>query len=352
MKIILLILTLALLTSCSNDGEFKPEPSITPTPSPSPSITPKPTPTPTPSVTPVPPPPPPCAFESTVIKGPEVVLPVTEINPVLIGGTPADIRDWPASVYARAGNGSCSSTVIGSRVLLSAGHCMKNGGTVAFSAGSNQYTATCTHHPEYKNNSTADWALCLIDKPVTGITFERLATDFKIKVDDKVRLTGYGCTKPGGGGGNDGIFRIGEAIVTALPFKTNYDVTTKGGAALCFGDSGGAAYLEYGEGRREIFGVNSRGDIKKMSYLPAVASKTMQDFAVSFTEKHNVEICGITKDAKACRDGAVPPPPPLPKYDFEVNSAVACVRGKIHKGHEAKKQTIIDKLKEVLGLIK
>lgn len=335
MKTLLLIFALGLIVSCTS--ETPPEPS----PSPTPTVTPSPSPSPSPSPAPVPPPA--CEFDFSGVPQQPVLLPTKEIIPTLIGGIPADIREWPASVYARAGNGACSSTVVGSRVLLSAGHCMNNGGTVTFSAGSNQYSAVCTHHPEYKNNPTADWALCLINKTVTGVTFERLSNNFKLKIGDSVRLTGYGCINPSGGGGNDGVFRIGLADVIALPYKTDYDVTTKGSAALCFGDSGGAAYVEYPDGKREIFGVNSRGNIKNTSYLPSVAANTMQEFSKSFALKHSVEICGITKDAKACRD-EVAPIPPLSKYDFEVNSNVACVRGKMHKGHEDKKQTVIEKI--------
>lgn len=280
----------------------------------------------------------------------ETVMPTLQ-DPTLIQGVPADVMQWPSSVYASAGNSSCSSTIIGSRTLLSAGHCMKNGGSVTFSVGANRYTARCTHHPEYKNNSTADWALCFIDRPVTGVIFERLSTKFNIRVGDTVRLTGYGCTSSGGGGGNDGIFRIGTAQVTAVPSSNSYDVVTKGGAALCFGDSGGAAYVESSDGTREIFGVNSRGNIKNTSYLPAVALSTMNAFATEWAQTNGAQICGITPGALACRDEKLPPPPPdppKPKWDFEIRSKAACIRGKLNKGYEEKKPSIIEALKQAL----
>lgn len=328
----LLILLLALnLTACNNPANPPPSPSPVP-PAPSPQ-----------------PPPlddPPCGLDAT-----ETVQLMRQ-DETLIGGVPADPVKWPASVYAQASGSACSSTVIGDRVLLSAGHCMGNGKEVTFSAGANKYKARCNHHPEYPGNGTADWALCLIDRPVTGVIFERLSTKFAISKGDTVRLTGYGCVNPGGGGGNDGIFRIGVAEVVSTPSGKNYDVKTKGGAALCFGDSGGAGYLEYSDGSREIFGVNSRGNIKTESYLPSVAMTTMQAFALDWADKHGVKICGIHPDAKACRDQKPPEPPPGPKYDFEIRSKVACVRGKMNPGHETKKDGLVEGLKKVLESFK
>jgi len=358
---IIFVCIFLLCVSCEKAKPPELEPS--PTPSPSPSVTPTPlptvTPTPLPSVTPTPspspspspsplPPVPACdfIFEDTNPR----ILP--EKEQTLINGTPADIRDWPASVYARTSSSACSSTIVGERVVLSAGHCMRNNGTISFSVGGNEYTAVCTHHPEYRNNSTADWALCLTDKSVTGITFENVSSTVKVSKGMAVLLTGYGCTKPSGSGGNDGVFRTGEAVVTDMPYKSDYDVTTKGGAALCYGDSGGAAYIVEnisggttdGSAKREIFGVNSRGDIRTYSYLPALGLTVMQNFASSFMAKHGVHICGLSKEAKACRDSL----PPKPKYDFEVNAHAACVRGKTHKGYESKIQSIIEKVRSVL----
>lgn len=328
MRLLTFLMVGGLLLSCAKPGPVPPNPNP-------------------PAPIPVPPNPPipelpPCGFD-------EKLLPV---KPTLINGTQADPAEWPASVYARAGNSACSSTVIGERVLLSAGHCMKNGKSVTFTVGANNYTAKCTHHPEYKEgrgNSTADWALCLIDKPVVGAKFEMLATKHSLQVGEKVRLTGYGCIRPGGGGGNDGVFRIGEAEVMGLPGGNSYDVSTRGGAALCFGDSGGAAYIEHRDGKREVFGVNSRGDIRRESYLPDVTSDSMQEFTKEWIAKNNAKICGVSADAKDCRTQLTPPPPPVPPFDFEVRGLAACVRGKLNKGHEGKKDELVKGISAVLN---
>lgn len=264
---------------------------------------------------------------------------------VLIGGQPADPKDWPASVYASANGSRCSATVIGERTVLIAAHCVGNGGNISFSAGSNGYRAQCTHHPSYRRNDSADWALCLVDKTVTGIPFENLGVNEKLQVGQEVRLTGYGCTRPGGGGGNDGIFRIGKATVRSTPNGTDYDTVTRGGGALCFGDSGGAAYVEKPDGSRSVFGVNSRGDIQTTSYLSSVYVDTFRDWATSWSATNgNVRLCGLHSDAIGCRSGGQPPV----DRKFIVGSKAACVEGVVAPGYEKRKADIKASVRKAL----
>lgn len=267
----------------------------------------------------------------------------------LINGRPAKPEDWPASVYPSAGNSRCSSTIIGDRVLISAGHCMGNGSTVRFSVGPNQYTARCTHHPEYRGNSTADWALCLIDKPVVGIKYDKIiAGTVPVKVGDKVLASGYGCTQPGGGGGNDGIFRIGETTVTQLPSGRSYDIVTRSGGALCFGDSGGALWLIKENGDRFQIGVNSRGDIATTSYLSALGVKTFETFILDWAKANGVKVCGVHPDAQNCR--MTEPPGPSPR--FIVNTEAACVEGKVYPPYMPKKDSVVSTVRKALESIR
>lgn len=278
--------------------------------------------------------------------GVEHTVQTMAFEPMLIGGAPANAAEWPASVYAKAGSSACSATLVGERTLFMAAHCMGNNGTVSFTAGANQYKARCTHHPEYRKNSTADWALCLVDRPVTGVPFEVLGIEKTFAIGDNLLLSGYGCVKPGGGGGNDGIFRIGQAVVRGLPSGKNYDIVTKGGAALCYGDSGGSAYLLHPSGERSIVGVNSRGNIATMSYLPAVASKTFVSWAHEWAKtSNNVRLCGLHDDALGCRTGGAKP---QPDGKFEVQGNVACVRGVIKPDYLSKKDEIVESVRKAL----
>ena len=213
----------------------------------------------------------------------------------LINGKVANKADWPASLKA----GGCTSTVIGPRTLLIAAHCIRNNGKVSVAGG---YSAVCTHHPDYRSNKTADWALCLLNKEVTGVPFEHINVDpTRVRMGDTLTLTGYGCTKKGGGG-TDGNYRTGESKVIRLPSTKNHDIVTKGGAALCYGDSGGPAFLVDADNRhRWVVSVNSRGNISTTSYLSSVANDKFQDFLKSWTAKHEQKVCGVDSDLAGCR---------------------------------------------------
>src|SRR3989338_2115163 len=132
----------------------------------------------------------------------------------LINGTPADPAQWPVSVYASMSGARCSATLVGPQTLLIASHCVKTGGEAFFSVNGQRVSSRCTRSPLYSHDSTADWALCLVGEPISGVPYENINYDEqRLKVGDSLMLTGYGCIKPGGGGGNDGIFRIGESKI-------------------------------------------------------------------------------------------------------------------------------------------
>lgn len=237
------------------------------------------------------------------------------IEPTLIGGTVADPKDWPASMYADMGGARCTATIVGERALLIAAHCVDNGAAANFTLNGTRYTSVCTHSKEYAGNATADYTLCLIDKKVEGIPYEKMNQDANLlKVGDKITLTGFGCIKPGGGGGNDGLYRIGEATITQLPFDRSNDIVTKGSAALCFGDSGGPSfqYLDRDKKDRVVLAINSRGDIRAISYLSALHTAEGKRFLNAWAEKNGQKLCGVHADAVGCRGAKKPEPSPSP----------------------------------------
>lgn len=242
-------------------------------------------------------------------------------EPALIGGKPASAEDFAASVYTEQNDARCSGTLVGPRVLLFAAHCVENQGSVQFKLAGDTYVGNCVHSPDYIRNETADWALCLLSREVQGVEFEVINTDAMFVADgDLIELTGYGCTKAGGGGGNDGVYRIGSAMVISTPGKKNHDIITQGKTALCFGDSGGPAFKylpghNSPHGERVLIGVNSRGDIRKTSYLSSVSQPEALDFFRAWAEVYEAKICGIHEDAQGCR-----------KLQYETPSQDICIR--------------------------
>jgi hypothetical protein len=224
--------------------------------------------------------------------------------PSLIGGRPANPKEWPATFYALSRIGACTSSLVSAKVLLTAAHCVKDGARVTISKGGQEYSSVCTHAPSYQANHTADYALCLLDGGgVSGIAYERINTDpSRLRIQQEILLTGFGCTQPGGGR-SDGIYRIGEANITHLPAAENNDIITKGEAALCFGDSGGAAYLisgASGQQSRVQVGINSRGNIDDTSYLSSTSTQGALSFFTNWSNNNGVRICGLHTDAQGC----------------------------------------------------
>lgn len=251
-----------------------------------------------------------------------------ELHEELLNGKPANPKEWPVSLQFQSAGGFCTSTIIGEKVVLTAGHCIPNNAKARVFFDNKLTTITCHHHPQYKGAScltaasisdikgcTADVALCVADTPfpseVAGqsVKFESINSDpTLVKKDGPITLLGYGCTQAGGGVSS--ILRVGNASVTSLsvpgassnPANTMQEyIVAQGGAALCQGDSGGSVFNTQ-EPARKVVGVNSRGNISTISFLTSTSDPHIQDFFKAFSgPPRNVEICGITPGAKNCR---------------------------------------------------
>lgn len=235
-------------------------------------------------------------------------------GPVLIKGTEVvDPKLFPASFYTSSQGGRrCTSTLIGAKVVLTAAHCVANGGTIKLRLQSKQYEGTCAHSPKYDPTKspafTADYSLCLLKTAIESLPYESVNTDpGLVHRNDKILLTGYGCTKSEGfghgSGGSDDIYRIGEAPVVGLPKGASNYYKTKGEVAVCFGDSGGPAfaYRDVAKKDRVQVSVNSRGTIVDESYLSSTSTPDALAFLTDFTAKNGVAICGVTPGASGCR---------------------------------------------------
>ena len=243
----------------------------------------------------------------------ELTLP-DEVQIELRGARVADPKDWQASFYTQSAGGSCTASIVGDRVLLTAAHCVANGAAVTLRRAGVTYRAMCEHAPEYHAGgpyaATADYALCAVDKTLPGVPAERVNTDAQaLAVGKEVLLTGFGCTTDQGTGGNDGVYRIGEAKIKSLPSGDNNDITVAEGAGLCFGDSGGPAFLNGAGKARVQISVNSRvenrsptgTDLGPRSYLSSLTGKQGSAFLRDWSRRNGLRICGLDPQATTCR---------------------------------------------------
>lgn len=231
----------------------------------------------------------------------------------LIGGRAAKDGEYPEVVYISNGRSKCSATIVGPKVILTAAHCVADNGEIKpaeFVVSQTIYKAKCKQAPQYRDNTEdLDIAICKTDKKM-NVAYASISKT-GVSIGQEVVLMGYGCIREGGGGGNDGILRVGKAKVTRLPSGSNNWYYTKDTSALCFGDSGGPSMLK---DSHTVIGVNSRGNIKDLSMLAAVYLSKAIKFFEEFARDNDVKVCGINKK---CEEGGEenPPPPPPPRKE-------------------------------------
>lgn len=235
------------------------------------------------------------SFVATATCALAFLAPATRADDRVIGGVPVSAAAWPASVYVMSGLSRCSGTLVGPRALLLAAHCVPDGGHVGFNVGGDDHFARCQRHPSYPSRDI-DLALCLVNDDVKGVDFERISLDGRAVVRGRgLLLTGHGCVDATGSG-ESGVLHVGEVPVAGF---TGYDVVTEGGVTMCFGDSGGAAYLVEGN-RRSIVAVASKGNVKNRSYLAATFYRSAARFFRKWSENHGVAVCGVRGFAAGC----------------------------------------------------
>jgi hypothetical protein len=234
----------------------------------------------------------------------------------LINGKEARSGEFPEVVYISTPGGRCTATVVGPRVIVTAAHCGENNEQATFQVGQTVFKAKLTRSPIYQEGNPDkdhDIALGLIDKDVTGIKFASIGGAATVGSD--ITLAGYGCTQVGGSGGNDGILRYNDSTIRS---HTGFDMESskQGGGALCFGDSGGPAFVKLSNPVAEhhfLLGVNSKGNIRDRNWNCRTDTRESRDFLENFAQQNSVKICGINQDCSGGAPNPSPSPTPGPE---------------------------------------
>ncbi|MDX0974132.1 S1 family peptidase [Sinorhizobium medicae] len=229
-------------------------------------------------------------------------IPAMDVEPLLINGTVADRRKFPAIVRMTTG-GTCTASIVGPAAILIAAHCVDNPARISFVSGTRRVVGICQHAPGYLSiDKSQDWAMCLLRNELSGFPYESVDIDTMPTPGDQLVLTGYGCTQRDGP--LDGLLRVGFSMVVSRPAGFREETSTiytssdlsEGEAVLCPGDSGGPIFRFSGglNDSRKIVGVNSRTTFERgVSLFSATASVAGADFLKTWAALHNQKVCGV-----------------------------------------------------------
>lgn len=242
------------------------------------------------------------------------------------GGYVADPKQWPASFFAKLSADSriqnCTATLIASESLITAAHCVADGGTVVVHKQNDSYNGRCEHvDHEYPAELSADWAMCIMNSDVPAEQYETISFRSDLIAKERgIMLAGYGCQpkndKPQGPesspkflvGDNRIAVSLGQARDPQDPntvypdFIVTFAASSGSGAYLCDGDSGGAVFSIVPGFQRTIVAINSSFDKSGngVSYLSALSAKTPMNFLQNWSNKKQ-KLCGVDANAQKCR---------------------------------------------------
>lgn len=218
-------------------------------------------------------------------------------RPTLINGQPVPRQNWPEVVRINIGGGGCTATLVGPNCAVTAAHCGRNGATGNLELADRTLVPfTVFQMPLYQSGPAIfDLSLLKLGRDVTVTQFAEVGFGHTFTVGQEVLLAGYGCTQPGGTGGNDGILRIGPSkIVGSAETDVISEWRERNGAALCFGDSGGPMFkAEASAGNRVLIAVNSKGNIRDRNYNMRLDRAEVKTFMTDTANREGLKIKGL-----------------------------------------------------------
>ena len=229
-------------------------------------------------------------------------------RPSIINGGELPVDKWREIVNVNIGTKGCSGTVVGPKTIALAAHCGVQDAVVTTTINGKSFTGKITRSGLYPAKDH-DLGLVLLDQEVLKADVGQFASiSGTAEIGKQLFIAGYGCTAAGGGA-IDGKLRGGFTTATAF---VDYDVQSQivGGAALCYGDSGGPTFLSDDSTAPKLVGINSKGDLQNQNFSLRTDLPDSQAFFARIIKESGVIICGINGTDALC--GKTDPTPVLP----------------------------------------
>jgi hypothetical protein len=158
----------------------------------------------------------------------------------------------------------------------------------------------------------SDWAYCKLKTPVTDLPIVPILMGCETEIlrpGQKVVVAGFGAN---GTGPNDGFGtkRWVETTINEVDMGRGIQVGGNG-KAPCFGDSGGPAFVQLGDGSWRVFGIDSAGlssdcrDGDHMALLHAAVPWIEKNSGVDITPCHDAD--GTWHPSSRCKSFSLAP---------------------------------------------
>ena len=212
----------------------------------------------------------PFIFALIAYATPTTLLQAQEVSSKLLGGEYAPSAAGRRTAYIESGEGSCSGTLVGPNLVLTAGHCVSDSdipsdytvfvGDEAHSVESLWQHESYDPSAEDEDAAPYDLGMLVLSNSVTTYAPIPILTGHRLQKGEQYYLAGYGTNEDTWDTSRSFIdnFKIGATTLEYRDSSLLWGTHTPFGSSICAGDSGGPAYLVEGD-LAALVGVASIG---------------------------------------------------------------------------------------------